>query len=171
MKRRSGRGKPLILDACVLIDFLQSDSSILKVLAEHMGPVHVTSTIIEEINDIDDESEFIELGLVVVEPEIEDAFSASTDGPLSIQDQLCLLTAKRSGFTCVTNDKTLRKSCEQEGVQIMWGLELIAELHRAGGITKKYAEGLARAIAEANPMHITDEIISRFLERIRGQEA
>ncbi len=171
MKRRSGGGKPLILDACVLIDFLQTDSSVIKVLAEYIGPLYVTSTLIGEINDITDESDFVELGLLVVEPEIEDAFSVSTDGPLSMQDQLCLLTAKRAGFTCITNDKNLRRLCEKEGVQIMWGLELIAELHKAGGITNKYAERLARAISESNPMHITPEIVSRFMDRIKTQEA
>lgn len=169
MRRRSGKGKPLILDSCVLIDYMQADSSIIRVLVEHIGPLHVTSSLIEEINDIDDESELVDLGLIVVDPDIAE-FSYSSTGPLSIHDQLCFFTAKSLGFTCVTNDKNLRRLCEQEGVPIMWGLELIAELHRAGGITRKNAEALAKAIAKANPMHITDEIISRFLERIRGQD-
>jgi rRNA-processing protein FCF1 len=153
----------------VLIDYLQADASIIRVLVEHIGPLHVTSSLIEEINDIDDENELTGLGLIVIEPNIEE-FSYSSTGPLSFHDQLCFFTAKCSGFTCVTNDKNLRRLCEQEGVPIMWGLEVIAELHRVGGITRRNAEALAAAIAEANPMHMTDEIISRFLKRIRGQE-
>lgn len=170
MRRRSSKSKQLILDSCVLIDYLKSDVSIIKLLAEYIGPLHVTNSLIEEIDGIDDESDLIELGLIVVDPDIGE-ISFSSTGPLSFHDQLCFFTAKRSGFTCVTNDKNLRRLCEKEGVPIIWGLELIADLHRVGGITRKDAEALAKAIAKTNPMHITPDIVSRFMKRIKEQEA
>ena len=131
----------------------------------------MASPVVGEVNEIDDEDELAELGLIIIEPELEDAFAAvGQPGPTSFQDRLCLLVAKRYNFTCVTNDKNLRKLCRQEGVPILWGLQLLAELHKAGGISGKEVEKLAQAIRNSNPKHITARIISSFKEIIRRQE-
>jgi len=161
----------MIMDACVLIDFIKTDRTVLELIVKHVGPVHVISPIVEEVGEIDDESELLELGLAIMEPEIEDAYAAAShSGPISFQDRLCLLTAKRHGFKCVTNDKSLRKLCEQEGIPLLWGLEILAELHKAGGISAKEAVLIAQAIRESNPKHITVKIISRFKDVIRQQK-
>lgn len=68
-------------------------------------------------------------------------------------------------MTCVTNDKNLRKLCRQEKVQMLWGLEVLAELHKHRGISQKRALKAAHEIRASNPKHITEEILSRF-ERI-----
>jgi len=162
----------MIMDACVLIDFIKAERTILELVVKHIGPLHIPSPVVEEINEIDDESELVELGLIILEPEIEDAFAAATpSGPISFQDRLCLLAAKRHGFTCVTNDKNLRNLCRQEDVPLFWGLELIAKLHKVGGITSKEAEIIAKAIRKSNPKHITDKIVSLFINIIRRQES
>ncbi|MFH7321414.1 hypothetical protein ACHHRT_12510 [Desulfurivibrio sp. D14AmB] len=161
----------MIMDACVLIDFIKTERAVLELVVKHVGHLHVTSPIVDEINEIDNENELVELGLIITEPEIEDAYAAgSQTGPLSFEDWLCLLTAKRHGYTCVTNDKNLRKVCKQEGVPLLWGLELIAELHLAGGITAKEAMTVAQAIRRSNPKHITEKIVCRFADLIRRQE-
>jgi len=129
------------------------------------------SSVIDEVNEIDHENELLTLGLIIIEPEIEDAYAAAgRSGPLSFEDWLCLLTAKRNGFTCVTNDRNLRKLCRQEGVSLLWGLELLAELHKVGGIPATEAETIAQAIRRSNPRHITEKIVSRFTDTIRRQE-
>ena len=46
----------------------------------------------------------------------------------------------------------------------MWGLELLIELYKVGGITGKEAEALAKAIRQSNPKHITEKIVSDFVE-------
>jgi predicted nucleic acid-binding protein len=161
----------MIMDACVLIDYLKTERFVLELFAKYLGPVHVVSPVVEEVKEIDSPDELIKLGLVIIEPEIEDAFAAASQiGPTSFQDMLCLLTAKRHGFTCVTNDKNLRKLCIQERVPLVWGLELLAELHNSGGIPGKDAEGIAQMIRKSNRKHITAKIISRFTEIIRRQE-
>jgi predicted nucleic acid-binding protein len=164
--------KLMIMDACVLIDFIKAQRTVLELVVRHVGPLHVTSPVVDEVNEIDNESELVELGLLIVEPELEDAFMAASQygGPTSFQDRLCLLAAKRHGFTCVTNDKNLRKLCKQEGVPILWGLELLAELHKAGGVSGREAERIAQTIRASNPKHITAKIVSRFVEIIRQQE-
>ena len=171
MKRRPFRRGLMIMDACVLIDYIKAERAMLELVVKHVGPLHVISPVVDEVNAIDDENELVELGLVIVEPEIEDAYAAgSRSGPLSFEDWLCLLTAKRQGFTCVTNDKNLRKFCKQEGVPLLWGLELVAELHRVVGIPAEEAETFARSMQHSNPKHITASIISQFMDIIQRQE-
>jgi rRNA-processing protein FCF1 len=162
----------MILDACVLTDFIKADRTILKRVVKYVGPLHVVSPVVEEVNEIKDEDELRELGIIVNEPEIADAFAAASQiGPTSFEDQLCLLTALRHDFICVTNDKTLRRCCREQGVHLLWGLELLSKLHKAGGITSRDAEMVAQSIHESNPKHITAEIVSRFIEVIRKQES
>lgn len=171
MTRRSPPPKLMIMDACVLIDFIKTERAVLELVVNHVGPLYVTSPVVDEVNEIDDESELVSLGLTVIEPEIADAYAASSrSGPLSFEDWLCLLTAKRHGFTCVTNDKNLRKICRQENVSLLWGLELLAELHKVGGIPATEAEAIAQAIRLSNPKHITEKIVSRFVDTIRRRE-
>ena len=172
MTRRSPLPKLMIMDACVLIDFMKTARTALELVVKHVGPLYVTSPVVDEVNEIDDENELVALGLIIIEPEIEDAYTAGgRSGPLSFEDWLCLLTAKRHGLTCVTNDKNLRKLCRQECVSLLWGLELLAELHKVGGIQATEAETIAQAIRRSNPKHITKKIVSRFTETIRRQES
>ena len=110
----------------------------------HIGPVHVVNSVVEEVRDIDTVNDLIDLGLIIVEPELEDAFEAAAmKGPTSFQDNLSFLTAKRYGFTCITNDKNLRKLCTQSKVLVLWGLKLLSDLHLIGGIPSKDALNLA----------------------------
>ena len=160
--------KSLILDACVLIDYLKTDRLVLKLFAVYIAPVYVISPVIREINQIESSYELIELGLSIDEPELDDVFLASNEkGPNSFQDLLCLYTAKRNGYICVTNDKNLRRRCREEGVSILWGLELQIDLYRTNGISRKDAEKTAQMIRESNPKHITRKIIETFFEKIK----
>ncbi len=158
----------MIMDACVLIDFIKADRSVLELVVKHVGTLHVVGPVIDEVKEIERENELIELGMVIVEPEIEDLDAAShINRRTSKPDNLCLLTAKRHGLTCVTNDKPLRKLCEKENVPTMWGLELLIELNRSGGIPAETALDIARKIRDANPKHITHEILEQFTELIQ----
>ncbi len=104
MTRRSTSRKLMIMDACVLIDFIKAERAVLELVVKNVGPLYVTSPVVEEVKEIDDEDELAALGLIIVEPEIEDAYTEGIQsGPLSFEDWLCLLTARRHGFTCVTN--------------------------------------------------------------------
>ena len=48
---------PMIMDACVLIDFVKADRYVLELIVKHVGPVHIISPILEEVHDIEDETE------------------------------------------------------------------------------------------------------------------
>lgn len=171
MIHRRSQNILMIMDACVLIDFIKADPVVLQLIVKHVGLLHVIGPVIDEVDEIEDENDLIELGLIVVEPEIEDAFTAgSLSGPLSFQDWLCMLTAKRHHFSCVTNDKNLRKQCKNNGISAVWGLEILAALHKSGGLSGADVLAIAKQIRTANPTHITEKIISNFEEIIKGQE-
>lgn len=157
----------MIMDACVLIDFIKADRSVLKLIVKHVGSLCVPSPVVEEVHEIRNPNELLELEVEIVEPEIDEAYAAvSLSGSLSFQDGLCLLIAKRLGLICVTNDKILRKRCKEEDIPILWGLKLLVQLHREGGIPSKDAISIAQRIHSANPKHITPTILKRFINLI-----
>lgn len=171
MINRPASSQLLIMDACVLIDFLNADRTVLQSIVTHVGPLHILSSIMDEVHEIRSKQELEDLGFVIIEPALEDAFAAGdVTGPTSFQDRLCMLTAKRNQMTCVTNDKQLRQLCGQEKVPIVWGLQLIVLLHGSGGIPADNAIQIAEAIHRSNPRHINQSILKRFVASIRDQE-
>jgi hypothetical protein len=151
-----------------LIDFIKVDQDILDLVAKFIGQLYVTSFIVDEVNAIDNESELIDLGLSVIVPNTEDVDAAIEQSrSLSFEDLTCLFTATRRNLTCVTNDIRLRKFCEKEGVSTLWGLELVIELHNFCAITGKEAIDFAKNLRLSNPKYITEDIISRFTDRIK----
>ncbi len=81
MTSRTSSLKFMIMDACVLIDFIKSDRSVLELIVKYVGPLHVVSLLVDEIKEIDGEEELAALGLIIVEPEIEDAYTAGICQP------------------------------------------------------------------------------------------
>ena len=158
----------LLMDACVLIDFIKADSSIFKLFVKYVGEIHVVSPVVEEVKEIESTQALEKYGLIIIEPQLDDVFTAANQsGSLSFQDRLCLLTAKREGFTCVTNDKRLRKQCEKDDVQILWGLQLLISLHDKAGISSADAIELAEQIHRNNPKHISLKLLERFKDAVK----
>ncbi len=123
------------------------------------------------MKQIKDEDQLSTLGLIPVEPELEDAFTAAElQMPTSFPDNLCCLTAKRNRFVCITNDKNLRIFCKKLGVRTMWGLQLIIELHIKGGIKMKNAIEIGQKMHENNPKYISQSILETFIQKIISNE-
>lgn len=163
--------KLLIIDACVLIDYLRSDQTLPLLISRYVGKIHIVSTVLEEIEQIKTVEELEQHGIVLVEPELEDLFVAnSLGGKTSFQDNVCLLTAKRNGFTCITNDKCLRNQCKKMSVPLLWGLQLIIDLCRKGGISSASAIQIGETIRNNNSKHITRKLIEKFKEKINNIE-
>ena len=156
------------MDACVLIDFVKSDQTVFRLFSRHVGLLYVISPVVNEVGDVDGAQELEKLGLIILEPELDDVSAAANSlGSISFQDTLCLLTAKRKGFTCVTNDIRLRKECEKLSVPIRWGLQLLLDLHKKGGITPEEALEIAQKIHEKNPKHISPKVLARFIDTLK----
>jgi rRNA-processing protein FCF1 len=159
--------KFLLVDANVLIDFVKSDLSVLGIASRHIGEVYVLSTVLDEVEGLD-ETDCERFGLRVIEPELAQLMAAARrKGALSTQDHLCLILARERGWVCVTNDGALRKACQSEGVQVLWGLELMLEIVKLGKLSAREAMDVAILIQRANPFHITEAIVAKFAEKLR----
>lgn len=157
---------PIITDANVLIDYCQSDLSILGLYAAHIEPVLVPSQIFEEVAQLT-HADCERLGLEVVEEPLEVLLEATQRrGPLSYPDRVCLYLAKVRQLVCITNEKPLHKACREEGVASQWGLWLMVELVRLGQLDREAAIEVAWSIHRSNPMYIHTGIVEAFIERL-----
>lgn len=156
----------LLADADVLIDYIDADQEILARCVAHFASLHVMQTTLDEVEDLDPKTcQRLGITIVAVEDSILGQASEASLG-LSVQDTICLLVAEERQWTCVTNEKALRKRCDERGVRVRRGLNLMIELVRVGHLGPKRAENVARAIQKSNPEHIHDGVISEFLKEI-----
>jgi rRNA-processing protein FCF1 len=151
-----------VVDANVLIDYAMADTSILSLASRFVGTIHVPRSILEEVDQLD-ETDCDRLDLRIVDASL-DQIQEAVEGSarLSFNDRVCLILARDSGWICVTNDRALRKACDDTAVPVLWGLELMLELIAAGHLTAESALQVARVIQTANPRHITADILDRF---------
>ena len=117
----------LLVDANVLIDYVETEIAVLSIASRALAPVYVVREVLREVKRLDSAA-CERLGIHVLEPELEElAAAAARRGALSFEDHLCLLVAQARGWTCVTNDGALRRACAAENVAMLWGLELMAQ--------------------------------------------
>ena len=160
----------LLVDANVLVDYQAADLAILSLVSRHVGTVHIVSTVLAEVDGLD-ESECERLGFRVVEPTLAQATeAASPDGRLSFQDRTCLVVCRDNGWTCVSNDKALRRSCDAVGVAVRWGLELMLELVQGGHLPAEDADDAAERIHRANPVCLNATILAAFRAKLAAPE-
>ena len=155
-----GEGKEILLaDANVLIDYLASDLQILSLASKHIGTTYVLQEILEEVQGLS-VSKCKRHGLSVMEAPTGAPFEAgSMSGPLSFEDWLCFITCRDNSMTCVTNDTSLIKTCQESGITTRRGLNLMVELFRLGVLNRRKAIATARQIHESNPNHINDKVL------------
>jgi predicted nucleic acid-binding protein len=156
-----------ILDACVLIDFLDADPGLFQRVARHLGLLIIPSPLLKEVGGADP-SFFRKHGVKILDPTMDQLVRAAAKrGGLSFADHLCLLMAQDDGYTCVTNDRALRNACKAEGVEAVRGLKLVLDLVEAGGLSHTEAVEISRTIHRANPMHINEDVLVMF-DRLLG---
>ena len=110
-------------------------------------------------------------GLKAIEPELHQLTrAASKRGQLSFRDHLCLIVASDGSFVCVTNDKPLRAACTDEGVSILWGLEIMTALVKANAMRAANAIQTAEKIHLSNPLHIPRKLVDRFAKIVTDVE-
>ena len=157
---------PTLFDASVVIDYAQADAAVLGSICAHVGPVHIPSPVMGEVEPELDAASAMALGLIPVEPTLPQAAEASQrGGPLSFQDKLCFAMARDRAWLLVTNDRALRRRCVQEGVPVDWGLNPMLWLVQGGHMRPRRALGVARAIQRDNP-YVTSGIVARFAKKL-----
>lgn len=160
------RGQQFTVDASVLIDYCNSDLSVLETLSRRIGPVHIARPAVDEVHQLT-LAEARHRGFTIVLPELEIALeAASRRGGLSFSDHVTLLLARQNSWCCITSEKELRRECKKEGVSVLWGLEPMKILVANGAITPAKALKTAKLIQVSNPAFITPEIITKFEKQI-----
>ena len=156
----------LLSAANVLIDYRDSDPTILRLVSEHVGPVHVLRQVLAETKGMT-LAQCRELSITVHELETEALLEqVNISSRLAFADRLCFLACRMHGWTCVSNDQRLRRTCEEDGISVRWGLELMIELVRVSALSPARAKQVAERIHENNPFHITRELIERFAAKL-----
>ncbi len=152
----------LLADADVLIDYRESELDILKLVVQHIGKVVVLAPVLDEVRGVTP-TQCRQLGIEVVEVTTEQLVQASEgESRVSFNDYLCLITCRDDGWTCVTNDGTLRRLCEHHRVATRFGLGLMVDLVAAGALTQRRALAIARQIQASNSLYINERVIARF---------
>lgn len=161
---------PCVVDASVLIDYADTDPTILTLFCRHHGQICVLETMLEKEVDSLDAAECEKLGITVVRVETELLLEAGKrGGALSLHDWATLLVARAMNARCITNDKALRRECENAGISCVWGLEIMVELVRGQNLASGDATRVAENIQEINSRHISGELVDRFRQRL-GEE-
>jgi len=161
------RKKPpgLVADANVLIDYAESDRSMLSLISRHLARIRVPSPVLGEVDQLA-ESDAVSLGIVVVEPTLNQALEAEAgERPTSFQDRLCLVVARDGGWSVLTNDTALRRVCRDGGIPCVWGMEAMVILVDEGRLSPARAMRVAEGIARSNRF-ITQSILDGFRKRI-----
>lgn len=156
----------LLVDANVLVDYQAAGLAILSLVSRYVGTVYIVSTVLAEVDGLD-ATECERLGFCVVEPTLGQAIAAAPpNGRLSFPDRLCVEVCRDNGWTCVSNDKALRRSCDAVGVSVRWGLELMLDLVQAGQLSAEDAYGAVERIHRANPVFVSGTILATFREKL-----
>ena len=107
----------LLADADVLIDYRESDLSILTLVGQHVGRVAVLPPVLDEVHGVT-ATECGDFGIEIVEVETDRMLqAAATESQVSFNDRLCLVMCRENEWTCVTNDGALPRLCERHGVE------------------------------------------------------
>jgi rRNA-processing protein FCF1 len=155
-----------VIDANVLIDYRDSDLSILSIFSMTQGQIYVPSLIADEVTGIS-QGELEAHNLVIYEPKIGDLFNAyEKKGGLSVRDHLFLILATKNNWICITNEKLLGNECQRNGLETIRGLRILINLCQQGYITANYAELIAQKIHQTNPFHISEDVIQKFYQEI-----
>lgn len=156
----------LLADADVLIDYRDSDLRVLKEVGTCVGRLAVLSETLKEVRDFG-RKDCKALGIEVIEPGTSTLIEAAQqDNRVSFNDRLCFLVSRERGWTCVTNDGALRRLCRRHNVTVRYGLGLMVDLVAAGSINRRRAVTIARKMQKANPLHINERVIEKFLEAL-----
>lgn len=160
----------LLADANVLIDFhAAADIEVLKLVGRHVGRVAVLAPVLDEVRGVT-RADCRRAAITVVDAATDRLLSAAVvETRVSFNDRLCFAACREEGWTCVTNDRALRRLCERHGVPTRYGLRLLVDVVAAGAMNQRRAMTMARAMHKSNPLHINERVIAHFksaLDRI-----
>ena len=155
----------LMVDANVLIDYLKTDASILALAARHLGIIGVASVILDEVEQLGLE-DCEDLGLTVVHEPLE-FLQAAADWPGRCLSRIMSAWRWPSPMAGLPDPwQPMRRACERDGVEVMWGLRLMIDLVHHDALEVSQAHAVAEEIHAINPRQISPAILARFAGEI-----
>jgi hypothetical protein len=88
-----------------------------------------------------------------------------------LADRFCFVICRDNDWTCVSNDKALRRACDSAGVAVLWSLELLLELVKLGHLPADDAWQTAERMHRANPFFLGQSNLAAFREKLDKLEA
>ncbi|MBF0216107.1 MAG: hypothetical protein HQL30_03820 [Candidatus Omnitrophica bacterium] len=158
----------VICDANILIDYAKANRKIISLMSEHLYEVWVPLPVWGEVKDLSDE-EAKTLGINIIEPTLAQTYEAADmhGGGLSGEDNMCFIVARDEKAICATNEKTLKKKCEENGIEVLRGLRIMIQLCEIGELSVEAAIKTAEKVAKMNPS-ITPKVARDFIEQVRS---
>ena len=155
-----------VLDANVLIDYWNADRSILSLAARALGPIHVPLPVLAKVDQLT-HFDCEQAGLTLFEPSTEQLLEAGQGTTrLAFDDRICLIVCRDNHWTCLTNDKALRRACTQLGIRIVWGLELMVRLVETRQLPPETALAVAEQIHFINQAFVDRAVLESFRAKI-----
>jgi hypothetical protein len=163
---RLGASDILLADADVLIDFVKTQPTTLRLVSRHLGQLVVLSEVLDTVDGLT-KTDCASLGIKVFTAPTEMLLDAGAKrGRLSFEDHLGFVACRTNRWTMVTNDGALIRVCKEASVQVRRGLRLVLDLVVAGHLSKRAAKQLATAIHVVNPRHIGAAVLRQFEEEL-----
>ena len=156
--------KKFFVDTNILIDFLNSDFTILKAVNEFVGQVCVPDRLlVREVPQLSFK-DCEQVGMEIITPTDKISKIAGKEiGQLSYIDRLVLYMSKDLKTDVVSNDSGLASVCEYHGVKVIRGFRLLIELAEASDYSIDSLIQIAEKIHETNPLYINRRIVNQFI--------
>ena len=158
----------IISDANVLIDYAKSAPNILQLINTHIRKLYVPLPVLKEVDQLN-ESDIEKLGIEIIEPTLAQLIEAGqirqNKPSVSGQDAICFVMARDNNWACLTNDKALRKYCDDCKVNCLWGIGIMHHLVKDRKLTPEKALKIAQDIQSKNK-YIAPAVIKRFQKQL-----
>ena len=140
-----GRGRGYLFDCCALSDFDACRDELLELAARSVAIASPQLVLAEwPALDLD---RCTAMGLTVLDESDEQLLEiAAARRGLSLADRAALTLARDGPYVLVTNDAALHRIAGREGVERIWGPELLAVLVARGSLSRDRAFSAVRAM-------------------------
>ncbi len=165
MQRQTG----IVLDACALIDIVDHDRRLLRLVVIHVAPIVIARPVLNQVLTLD-EAEAAELGFRIVDvaDDLLDQ-AARLRSRLSFEDSLCVLVAQAERLPCVTGDARMSAVCAAAGIEWWPALRPLCLLVEAGALDAKECLMIVRQMRARNA-YITTPVMQAFEKELRTAE-
>lgn len=158
-----------VLDSDVLIDYRDSDLTILELVARHVARLIVLRPVLDEVSGLT-EADCGRLGIEILDVETHGLIEAAglEEPSLSFTERLCMYVCATDGWDenwgYVTNDDQIEYICWHYpgfgSIGTVYGLDLLRFLVEEGVLSTERAISVARQIGKSSPLHITEGDLS-----------